>query len=58
MLTVVVALLLQDGQTQFVHRLGLDVGVALVEVVHQHPAPLEPQHAGVALVDKALVLAG
>ena len=37
--------------------LWLDVGVSLVQVIHQHPSPLEPQHAGVAFVDEALVVA-
>ena len=58
MLTEVVTLLFQDGQAELVHGLWLDVGMALVEVVDQHPTPFEPQHAGVAFVDEALVLCG
>jgi hypothetical protein len=53
---VVVSLLFEDGQVEFVDGFRLDTRVALVQVIDQHAPALESQHALVALVDEALVV--
>ena len=55
-LAEVVSLLPEDRQVQLVNALRTDAGVALVQMVHEHPAPLEAKHAKVALVDEPVVV--
>lgn len=55
-LTVIISGSFQDRQVKFRNRIRTDVRVTFCQVIHKHSAALKSQEAGMALVDKAMII--